>query len=83
MFAVRVIPQRELRNDNAEIMKAVEAGERFVVTRNGQPVAELRPYERRRAFVSRAELRRLVAGADHIDRKRFIADIDAVTDQTP
>lgn len=80
---MRVIPQRELRNDNAEIMKAVEAGESFVVTRNGQPVAELRPYERRRAFVSRAELRRLVAGAEHIDRVRFIDDVDAVTDQTP
>jgi prevent-host-death family protein len=79
---VKTIPQRELRNDNAEIMKAVEAGESFVVTRNGHPVAEIRPYGRRRAFVSRAELRRLVAGAGHIDRGRFIADIDAVVDQT-
>lgn len=38
------IGQRELRNDNAEIMRRVEAGERFVVTRNGRPVADLVPH---------------------------------------
>lgn len=35
------ITQRQLRNDNAEIMRRVEAGESFVVTRNGHPVADL------------------------------------------
>ena len=39
------ISQRELRNDNAEIMRRVEAGESFVVTRNGRPVADLVPHE--------------------------------------
>ena len=38
------IGQRELRNDNAEIMRRVEAGESFVVTRNSRPVATLSPY---------------------------------------
>lgn len=38
------IGQRELRNDNAEIMRRVEAGEAFVVTRNGRPVADLVPH---------------------------------------
>ena len=38
------IGQRELRNDNAEIMRRVEAGESFVVTRNNKPVAQLSPY---------------------------------------
>ncbi len=28
------IGQRQLRNDNAEIMRRVEAGESFVITRN-------------------------------------------------
>ena len=37
------IGQRQLRNDNAEIMRRVEAGESFVITRNGRPVAELTP----------------------------------------
>jgi prevent-host-death family protein len=38
------ISQRQLRNDNAEIMRRVEAGESFVVTRNGKPVADLLPH---------------------------------------
>jgi prevent-host-death family protein len=38
------IGQRELRNDNAEIMRRVEAGESFTVTRNGRPVADLVPH---------------------------------------
>lgn len=40
---VRSISQRELRNDNAEIIRAVEAGESFTVTRRGVPVARLTP----------------------------------------
>ena len=40
----RTISQRELRNDNAEIMRQVEAGESFVVTRNGKPIADLVPH---------------------------------------
>lgn len=43
MLDVRTISQRELRNDNASIMRAVEAGESFVVTRRGVPVARLGP----------------------------------------
>ncbi len=41
-----VIGQRELRNDNASIMRSVEAGERFTITRNGKPVADLVPHQR-------------------------------------
>ncbi len=43
------IPQRELRNDIAAILRRAEAGETFTVTVNGRPVAELRPLEQRRA----------------------------------
>ena len=39
------IGQRELRNDNAEIMRRVTNGESFVVTRNGKPVADLVPHQ--------------------------------------
>jgi prevent-host-death family protein len=39
------IGQRQLRNDNAEIMRRVEAGESFVITRNGRPIADLVPHE--------------------------------------
>jgi prevent-host-death family protein len=37
------IPQRQLRNDSGEIMRRVEAGESFVITRNGKPIADLVP----------------------------------------
>ena len=43
MARVRTISQRELRNDNAEIVRGVEAGESYVVTRHGVPVARLVP----------------------------------------
>lgn len=45
---MRVISQREFRNNSAAVMDAVEAGETYHVTRNGVPVAELRALPRRR-----------------------------------
>lgn len=45
---MKVITQREFRNNSAAIMDAVEAGEIYHVTRNGVTVAELRPVSRRR-----------------------------------
>lgn len=50
----KTIAQRELRNENAKVIEAVTAGENFVVTRNGEPVAELRPLRAgQRTFISR------------------------------
>ena len=43
---METIGQRQLRNDSAEVMRRVEAGESFVVTRNGRPVADLVPHGR-------------------------------------
>lgn len=78
----RIIPQRDLRNANAKVIAAVVAGESFVVTRNGVPVAELRPIERaRRSFVPRAELAALAAAGPHIDLAGFRADLDRAVDQ--
>jgi prevent-host-death family protein len=78
----RTIAQRELRNDNARVIDAVAAGETFVVTRNGVPVAELRPIERpRRKFVAREELLALGAAGPHVDLAHFKADLDRLVDQ--
>ena len=78
---MRTIAQRELRNENAKVMDAVTAGETFVVTRNGEPVAELRPLRAgRRTFISRAEVAALASANLRIDRDRFRADLDAVID---
>jgi prevent-host-death family protein len=80
---VRTIAQRELRNDNAKVMDAVVGGETFVVTRNGEPVAELRPLRAgRRTFISRAEVAALAVANVRIDRDQFRADLDAVIDQS-
>lgn len=78
----KTIAQRELRNENAKVMDAVTAGETFVVTRNGEPVAELRPLRAgRRTFISRSEVAALAATNVRIDRDQFRADLDAVIDQ--
>lgn len=78
----RTIPQRELRNANAKVIAAVAAGESFVVTRNGVPVAELRPIERtRRSLVPKAELIALAAAGPHVDLAGFRADLDSAFDQ--
>jgi prevent-host-death family protein len=56
------IPQRELRNHTAEVLRRVEEGERVEITVNGRPVAELGPIDTRREFVPSDELRRKLAG---------------------
>ena len=53
------ISQRELRNDNAEIMRRVAAGESFTVTRHGTPIADLIPHRRE---PEASERRRLTLG---------------------
>lgn len=78
----RTIAQRELRNDNAKIIDAVTAGETFVVTRNGEPVAELLPIRSgRRTFISRQEVEALAKAGVRIDPNRFRKDLDRVIDQ--
>lgn len=42
-LTVKTISQRELRNDNAQIMRGLEQGETYTVTRRGVPVARLGP----------------------------------------
>jgi prevent-host-death family protein len=76
-----VITQRELRNQSATVLREVEAGRTFVLTRNGTPVAELRPIRPRR-FVPRAIIADAGNRAPHIDADRFRSDLDAVVDPT-
>jgi len=39
------VPQRELRNRTADLLRRVEGGERLRITVHGHPVAELVPIE--------------------------------------
>ena len=78
------IAKRELRNNNAKVIDAVAAGETFVVTRHGVPVAELRPIAPlRRRLVAKADLVALGAGGPHVDLGAFRADLDRIIDQSP
>jgi prevent-host-death family protein len=45
---VPTIPQKELRNNVAEVLRRAEAGEHFTITVAGRPVAELGPAAKRR-----------------------------------
>lgn len=76
----RIITQRELRNQSAAVLREVEAGHTIIVSRNGTPVAELRPIRPRR-FVPRATLAEAASRAPRVDAGRFRADLDAVIDQ--
>ena len=55
MPSVPKIPQKELRNSVAEILRRAEAGEEFTVTVSGRPVAQLGPL-RREQWVESAQL---------------------------
>lgn len=76
-----VISQRELRNDSGRIMRALDEGRSFVVTRNSVPVGELRPLRRRRLVDARA-VTELFRGAARVDAEHFRRDLDASVDQT-
>jgi len=76
----REITQRELRNGSGEVMRALDAGESFIVTRNGVPVGELRPL-RQTAFVPKERVLAAFAHAAPIDAERFRSDVDRLLDQ--
>jgi prevent-host-death family protein len=61
------IPQRELRNNTAGLLRRVEAGERIRITVHGHPVAELVPVERAKNFVPFDEVVRDMRGLMHYD----------------
>lgn len=71
---------RDLRNHGGEVVGRVEAGEHVTVTRDGRPVAELRPLRSRgvSAAVLLERWRRLPA----VDPEALRRDVDAVIDQT-
>jgi antitoxin (DNA-binding transcriptional repressor) of toxin-antitoxin stability system len=78
----REITQRELRNDSGDIMRGLDRGESYLVTRNGVPVGELRPVRRSR-FVTADVVIGAFASAAAIDAVRFLDDVDRSIDQNP
>ena len=78
----RKLTQRELRNESGKIMRELDRGEDFVVTRNGVPVGELHPIIRRH-FARTDVLQAALRGTGRIDPERFREDVDAGLDQDP
>jgi prevent-host-death family protein len=71
---------RDLRNHGGEVIGRVLAGQRVTITRDGEPVAELRPLPRRR--LSAGVLIERFRALPPVDAGRLRADIDAVIDQS-
>jgi prevent-host-death family protein len=71
---------RELRNHGAEVVERVTKGEALTVTRDGAPVAELRPLLRRPlpAEVLLQRWRRVPV----VDAVKLRADVDSVVDSS-
>jgi prevent-host-death family protein len=77
---MRSVTVRELRNKGGEVLERVEQGERVIVTRDGHPIAELRPLPRRSA--STAELIDRRRRLPRVDPEALRRDIDTVLDPT-
>jgi antitoxin (DNA-binding transcriptional repressor) of toxin-antitoxin stability system len=75
----REITQRELRNGSGQIMRQLDAGETFVVTRHGVPVGELTPMRRHR-FVAAETAVALFRPAPPVDHRRLREDLDRLAD---
>jgi prevent-host-death family protein len=74
------ISQRELRNDSGRIMRALDEGESFVITRNGTPVGELLPLRRHR-FVAASTVVAMFRDAPPIDAAALRNDLDEIVQQ--
>ncbi len=72
---MKVISQREFRNNSAAVMDAVEAGEVYHVTRNGVEIAEVRPVTRRRGLTAE-ELVERHRRLPRVDRDRMRDEAD-------
>ncbi len=70
----RTIPQRELRNNIAGVLRDAQAGATFTVTVRGRAVALLGPLERARIDVDRATIERILATP--VDGDALTADLD-------
>ena len=77
---MKEVTVRDLRNKGGEILKQVEAGRSFVVTRDGDPVAELKPLDRK--TMSREAIVQRFKHVPMVDASRLRHDIDSFIDQT-
>lgn len=72
------VPVRDLRNNSAAVLKRVQEGERVLVTKDGEPVAEIVPLTR--APLTRAQLLSRWTALPRIDARTFQQDVDDTLD---
>jgi prevent-host-death family protein len=77
---MEAVTVRDLRNKGGEVLDRVERGERVIVTRDGRPIAELRPLPRRSA--GPAELIERRKRLPRVDPDALRHDIDSVVSPT-
>ena len=71
---------RDLRNQGGKVLERVERGEVLTVTRDGRPVAELRPLPRR--AVPAPTLLSRWHGLPTVDPAQLRADLDQILDSS-
>lgn len=76
----REITQRELRNESGKIMRGLDEGESFIVTRRGVPVGELTPLRRHR-FVAAETAVAIFRSAPAVDYDQLRRDLDEIASQ--
>nr|WP_108871104.1 type II toxin-antitoxin system prevent-host-death family antitoxin [Tessaracoccus timonensis] len=72
------VPVRELRNNSAALLKRVQQGESVVVTKDGEPVAQVIPL--RKTPLRRERLLHRWAALPTIDAEQFQRDVDDMLD---
>jgi prevent-host-death family protein len=79
------VPQRELRNRTADLLRRVEAGERLRITVHGHPVAELVPIEDDypRRFVPMKKFEELAGILTPEQGRAWIKEIREIRDESP
>ena len=77
---MRTVTIRDLRNHGGEVVGRVEAGEHVTVTRDGRPVAELRPLRAR--GISAAALLERWRRVPPVDAAAFRREVDDIIDQS-
>ena len=78
MSAMTEVTIRELRNHGGDVVDRVAAGERLIVTRDGRPVAELRPL--RTAALAAAVLLERCRRLPPLDPDALRRELDATID---
>ncbi len=81
MAMVKTITWQELSSNSSDVMRTLGDGHTFIVTRHGEPVAELHPIRRNR-FVDTQRVREVFGEAPQLDADAFRCDIDLATDQS-